>query len=123
MPRPERKKPLLGGAERCRNLSRQKPLKTATDPGELCERAATLQEKRGLSRYGVRYKGKRAGGGRCGKGRGRENKGARHGEHWEEEKRWEREKDKDSEESYICMLTYNINPKSKKGKTGKKGSL
>ncbi|KAJ1151543.1 hypothetical protein NDU88_004323 [Pleurodeles waltl] len=66
--RPERKKPLLGGAERRRNRSRQKPLKTAADPGELCERAATLQEKRGLSRYGVRYKGKQAGGGRYGNG-------------------------------------------------------
>ncbi|KAJ1129527.1 hypothetical protein NDU88_007895 [Pleurodeles waltl] len=85
-PRPERKKPLLGGAERRRNRSRQKPLKTSADPGELCEGAVTLQEKRGLSRYGVRYKGKRAGGGRYEKGRGRENKGARHGEHWEEGK-------------------------------------
>ncbi|KAJ1090104.1 hypothetical protein NDU88_003242 [Pleurodeles waltl] len=124
----------LGGAERRRNQSRQKPLKTSADPGELCERATTLQENRGLSRYGVRYKGsgqevrKRA---RKGKQRGtargelggRENKGARHGEHWEEEKRRESEKDKDSEESYICTLTYNINPKSGKGKTGKKGSL
>ncbi|KAJ1109747.1 hypothetical protein NDU88_007107 [Pleurodeles waltl] len=36
----------------------------AADPGELNERAATLQEKRGLSRYGERYKGKWVGDGR-----------------------------------------------------------
>ncbi|KAJ1180263.1 hypothetical protein NDU88_005485 [Pleurodeles waltl] len=136
-PRPERKKPLLGGAERRRNRSRQKPLKTSADPGELCEGAVTLQEKRGLSRYGVRYKGKRAGGGRYGKGRGRENKGhgtgstgrkgkqrgTARGALGRRKKTGEREKDKDSEESYICTLTYNINPKSRKGKTRKKGSL
>ncbi|KAJ1191564.1 hypothetical protein NDU88_000880 [Pleurodeles waltl] len=104
-PRPERKKPLLGGAERRRNRSQQKPLKTSADPGELCEGAATLQEKRGHSRYGVRYKGKRAGDGRYGKGRGRENKGPRHGEHWEEGKtkgprhgeHWEEEKTRERE--------------------------
>ncbi|KAJ1105260.1 hypothetical protein NDU88_002668 [Pleurodeles waltl] len=63
-PRPEKKQPLLGGAERRLNRNRRKPLKSTADPGELNERAATLQETRGLSRYEERYKGKRAGDGR-----------------------------------------------------------
>ncbi|KAJ1191081.1 hypothetical protein NDU88_000397 [Pleurodeles waltl] len=64
LPRPEKKQLLLGGAERRLNRKQRKPLKTAADPGELNARAATLQEKRGLSRYGERYKGKRVGDGR-----------------------------------------------------------
>ncbi|KAJ1216243.1 hypothetical protein NDU88_003847 [Pleurodeles waltl] len=58
------KTPLCGGTERRRNRYRQKPWKMAADPGEPNERAATLQEKRGLSRYGVRDKRNRAGDGR-----------------------------------------------------------
>ncbi|KAJ1134355.1 hypothetical protein NDU88_000807 [Pleurodeles waltl] len=86
-PRPEKKQPLLGGAERRLNRNQRKPLKTAADPGELNERAATLQEKRGLSRYGERYKGKREGDGRYGKRARKEKKrGTRHGEHYEERK-------------------------------------
>ncbi|KAJ1185063.1 hypothetical protein NDU88_001858 [Pleurodeles waltl] len=99
----------------------------ATDPGELNERAATLQEKRGLSRYGERYKGKRAGDGRTRKEKkretrhgehceerktkgdtaqgalqGGETKGPRHRKHWEEVKQTERARRiKDSEESLI----------------------
>ncbi|KAJ1109657.1 hypothetical protein NDU88_007017 [Pleurodeles waltl] len=56
-----------GGTKRCRDRDRQKPWKTTADPGKPNGKAATLQEKRGLSRYGVRDKGNRAGGGRCGK--------------------------------------------------------
>ncbi|KAJ1106123.1 hypothetical protein NDU88_003526 [Pleurodeles waltl] len=63
-PTPETKKPLSGRAEQRRRRSRRKSLVKTADPGELCERAATLQEKRGHSRYGVRNEGKRAGGGR-----------------------------------------------------------
>ncbi|KAJ1203929.1 hypothetical protein NDU88_007710 [Pleurodeles waltl] len=63
-PRQGKKTPLLGGTERRQSRNRQKPWKTAADPGELSERATALQEKRGLSRYGVRDKGKRAEGGR-----------------------------------------------------------
>ncbi|KAJ1108827.1 hypothetical protein NDU88_006197 [Pleurodeles waltl] len=56
-----------GGTKRCRDRDRQKPWKTTADPGKLNGKAAMLQEKRGLSRYGVRDKGNRAGGGKCGK--------------------------------------------------------
>ncbi|KAJ1143971.1 hypothetical protein NDU88_010273 [Pleurodeles waltl] len=67
-PRPEQKQPLRGGAERRPNRNQRKPLRKAADPRKLNERAATLQEKRGLSRYGERYKGEGGGGdGRCGK--------------------------------------------------------
>ncbi|KAJ1179622.1 hypothetical protein NDU88_004856 [Pleurodeles waltl] len=61
-PTPETKKPLLGGAERRRSRSRQKSLKTTADPGELCERAATLQEKLGHSRWVWRGSALRASG-------------------------------------------------------------
>ncbi|KAJ1215268.1 hypothetical protein NDU88_002877 [Pleurodeles waltl] len=113
-PRQPKKTPLCGGTERRRNRYRQKPWKTAADPGEPNERAATLQEKRGFSRYRVRDKGNRAGGGRYEKGQERDNKGerhgehweegkakggARHGEHWEERRQTESEKEKNSEES------------------------
>ncbi|KAJ1130437.1 hypothetical protein NDU88_008790 [Pleurodeles waltl] len=66
-PIPKTKTPLFGGAEHRRSRSRRKSLKKTADPGELCERAVTLQEKHGHSRYGVRNKGKRAGGKREGK--------------------------------------------------------
>ncbi|KAJ1139732.1 hypothetical protein NDU88_006099 [Pleurodeles waltl] len=48
-PRPEQKQPLRGGAERCSNRNQREPLRTAADPGKLIGKAATLQEKRGLS--------------------------------------------------------------------------
>ncbi|KAJ1190662.1 hypothetical protein NDU88_007400 [Pleurodeles waltl] len=69
-PTPKTKKPLSGGAEQRRSRSRRKSLVKTADPGELCERAATLQEKRGHSRFGVRNEGKRAGGGRSATGIG-----------------------------------------------------
>ncbi|KAJ1085075.1 hypothetical protein NDU88_005208 [Pleurodeles waltl] len=73
------KKPLSGGEEQRQRRSRRKSLVKTADPGELCERAATLQEKRGHSRYGVRNEGKQAGGKeRREVGR----KGALYGEHW-----------------------------------------
>ncbi|KAJ1133228.1 hypothetical protein NDU88_011525 [Pleurodeles waltl] len=83
-PRPEQKQPLRGGAEHRPNRNQREPLGTAADPGKLNGKAATLQEKRGLSRYGERYKGKGREDGRYGKTckKGKE-KGTRHGEHYE----------------------------------------
>ncbi|KAJ1129189.1 hypothetical protein NDU88_007560 [Pleurodeles waltl] len=86
-PRPEQKQPLRGGAERRLNRNQRKPLRTAADPGKLNERAATLQEKRSLSRYGEWYKGKRGETGGAGKRARKEKKrGTRHREHYEERK-------------------------------------
>ncbi|KAJ1096491.1 hypothetical protein NDU88_001631 [Pleurodeles waltl] len=73
-----------GGTKHCRDRDRQKPWKTTADPGKPNGKAAMLQEKRGLSRYGVRDKGNRAGGAERREERG--NKRERHGEHWEEGK-------------------------------------
>ncbi|KAJ1085072.1 hypothetical protein NDU88_005205 [Pleurodeles waltl] len=56
-PTPKTKTLLFGGAEHRRSRNRRKSLKKIADPGELCERAATLQD-------GVRNKGKRVEGGR-----------------------------------------------------------
>ncbi|KAJ1175407.1 hypothetical protein NDU88_000695 [Pleurodeles waltl] len=98
---PEQKQPLRGGAERRLNRNQREPLRTPADPGKLNGKAATLQEKRGLSRYGERYKGKGREDGRCGKRARKEKKrehgtgalrrkgkqrGTRHGEHYEERK-------------------------------------
>ncbi|KAJ1186711.1 hypothetical protein NDU88_003492 [Pleurodeles waltl] len=121
-PRRPTKTPLRGGTERRRNRDRQKPWKTAAKPGEPNERAATLQEKRGLSRYGVRDKGDRAGDGRrevrkgTGKGQhkgmargalgGKENKrgGKKRGARGRKEDRRESEKKKEQQgEIYIYM--------------------
>ncbi|KAJ1206179.1 hypothetical protein NDU88_001588 [Pleurodeles waltl] len=66
-PRQPKKTLPRGGTKLCRDRDRQKPWKTTADPGKPNGKAATLQEKRGLSRYGVRDKGNRAGGRRCGK--------------------------------------------------------
>ncbi|KAJ1174770.1 hypothetical protein NDU88_000061 [Pleurodeles waltl] len=55
-------------------------------PGKLNGKAATLQEKRGLSRYGERYKGKGWDDGRWErreKGKKGKEKGIWHGEHYE----------------------------------------
>ncbi|KAJ1129730.1 hypothetical protein NDU88_008097 [Pleurodeles waltl] len=49
-PTPKTKTPLFGGAELRRSRSQRKSLKKTADTGELCERATTLQEKRGHSR-------------------------------------------------------------------------
>ncbi|KAJ1106792.1 hypothetical protein NDU88_004190 [Pleurodeles waltl] len=58
-PRPEQKQPLRGGAERRPNRNQREPLRTATDPGKLNGKAATLQEKRVLSRSWEKEKKKR----------------------------------------------------------------
>ncbi|KAJ1197934.1 hypothetical protein NDU88_001778 [Pleurodeles waltl] len=136
-PRQPKKPPLRGGTERRQNRNCQKPWKTAADPGELNEGAATLQEKRGLSRYGVREKGNRAGG--TEKGRKGITKGNGTGKHWEEgkakggdmtqgalgrkEDRRENEKEKNSEERYIRICEQRTDQKGKQenDKKGRKG--
>ncbi|KAJ1151026.1 hypothetical protein NDU88_003813 [Pleurodeles waltl] len=113
-PRQTTKTPLRGGTERRRNRDRRKPWKTTADPGEPNERAATLQEKRGLSRYGVRDKGNRA------RGRRREvtkgatkGKGTKWGALERKEDRRESEKDKNSKEKYIYIY---MNPEKREKK-------
>ncbi|KAJ1115852.1 hypothetical protein NDU88_004074 [Pleurodeles waltl] len=138
--RQPKKPPLRGGTERCRNRNRQKPWKTTADPGELNEGAATLQDKCGLSRYGVRDKRNRAGGGRYGEGqerdnkkgtargtlRGGENKRGGHNTGSTGKKRrqtGEREGEKNSKESYIRICEQRTDQKGKQenNKKGRKG--
>ncbi|KAJ1197758.1 hypothetical protein NDU88_001606 [Pleurodeles waltl] len=132
-PRQPKKTPLHGETERRRNRDCRKPWKTAADPEEPNERAATLQEKRGFSRYGVRDKGNRAGGGRYEKGQERDNKkgtargalggregkkgGTTRGALGRKEDRWESEKEKTANRGIYGY----VNPENRpKGKTGKR---
>ncbi|KAJ1134720.1 hypothetical protein NDU88_001167 [Pleurodeles waltl] len=56
-PRQPTKTLLRGGTKRCRDRDLQKPWKTTADPGKPNGKAATLQEKRGLSRLHTAQEG------------------------------------------------------------------